>query len=581
MHIICLSAVLLFLGCSGTDGRRERLDAIEELMESEPYPRQALEELSRLDSGAMANVGDRMMYELLRLELKLKNDLPVSDIGCFDTVISYFGDIGDRRHMADAYQYKGMALFRMADYQGAMRSYTAALDIAEGLDDTLRMARARDWIGEVYYECFNRVPSIDEQRLVAELYRNTDKELNYHYSLVELAIELAYAGQPEESLRLLDSIAFVRDHGLEALDALYRLAHATPLLYAGRTAEAKEILKEAAGSEYAGAFSLNELRNLVNIYIAENKLDSARIWLERGAANKGFRDHHVYYRALGDIDRAAGDYESAMRNLSVYYAGCDSAYAAALRNNVQQARTDYFAQTAESARLKVWHQRSLVILLLGLGAAGVVLLLYMAVRCRARRMEMVNKLLVISELSHRLQHHESVNADMAERLREDKSRVESLTRTLSDRTAQYERLRRLADELWAASFAPINSLCDDYFNNRGSKNTKALLYTSVEAEIEKLKSKESVGAFIKKIDDYSDELLSRAFDYFAPMRTYDRYFMALLVGGISTRAACVLADMSMANYYAKRKRVISRIAESDFDGRDDLLEYIERNSTGV
>lgn len=573
--ILALAAVMAFLACGC--GRRgvARLEAVEALMEAQPYPSVALDSLAAIDSAEVMGGYPRALYDLLWLELNLKNYREVADLSRIDGAIATFESLGDSRHLADAWHYKGLAMFEAGDYASAMNAFSAALDIAGELSDTLRMARACEVVGDIYSRCGQGVQACRWRRRTVGLYHHTDKTLNYYYALVELAADLAQIGEPAASVELLDSISFVASYGDPVLTAQYELSYAAPLAALGKTRRAKSILMQAAQNPNSRTFSEEDVDRLVGIYLAEGRVDSARMWLDYGVRYGRHADGPMRYKTLGEINRAEGDWQAAVENMERYYEAYDSAYAALADNTVQQARTDYYRDTVRRAGERSLRQRYYIVAMCAVVAVMAVGLLYLVILSRARRAEIINKMLVIRDLTHRIRRQETAGADISARIVEGQTAIEQLSSSLSSQNERNTQLRELTDELWETTFAPVDRLCDEYFNKRDSKYTKELLYTSIEDEIRRLRSKEGADKLVRTVDLYHGGLLTRAFEYFGPVESSERFFVALMVAGVSPRAICLMSGMSLSNFYTRRRRIIDKVAKSAFADRLELLDCLD------
>lgn len=121
--------------------------------------------------------------------------------------------------------------------------------------------------------------------------------------------------------------------------------------------------------------------------------------------------------------------------------------------------------------------------------------------------------------------------------------------------------KSVAEYLFRSGFDSLDKLTTVYFTSRS--DTPDLIIKSIETQLDRLKSDESLELLCKKIDLLYDGILSRIKSEIPKMKTADIYFIALKLAGFSPKSICFFLDITPTNYYTKWQRIRNRLAESD------------------
>lgn len=141
-------------------------------------------------------------------------------------------------------------------------------------------------------------------------------------------------------------------------------------------------------------------------------------------------------------------------------------------------------------------------------------------------------------------------------------------RRLSHLSSTNAELHSQVESLFSSHYATINRLCDEYFEKADSERMRLTLLKSVEEEITKFRSE----ANLRKIEETVNRYFNGAIDHMKKQlpkfKSTDFTFIALIASGLSPRAVCLLTDISLKNFYAKRSRLRERIANSNSTDRE-------------
>lgn len=147
-------------------------------------------------------------------------------------------------------------------------------------------------------------------------------------------------------------------------------------------------------------------------------------------------------------------------------------------------------------------------------------------------------------------------------------------RMLSDEQQHNTALRSHIDTLFADRYKTISLLCDEYFEKAGSEHLRLSLYKRVEDEINRLRTPQSLHLIEEAVNRYRDGIIARLRAQLPQLKPADITFITLIYAGFSPRAVCLLAGLSLKNYYTKRSRLRDRIAASTAPDRDSFTAML-------
>lgn len=145
---------------------------------------------------------------------------------------------------------------------------------------------------------------------------------------------------------------------------------------------------------------------------------------------------------------------------------------------------------------------------------------------------------------------------------------------LSDERQNNTTLRSHIDTLFADRYKTLSLLCDEYFEKAGSEHLRLSLYKRVEDEINRLRTPQTLRLIEDAVNRYRDGIIDRLRTQLPQLKPADITFITLIYAGFSPRAVCLLAGLSLKNYYTKRSRLRDRIDASNAPDRYNFTTYL-------
>ena len=140
-----------------------------------------------------------------------------------------------------------------------------------------------------------------------------------------------------------------------------------------------------------------------------------------------------------------------------------------------------------------------------------------------------------------------------------------------------ESKEELVEALFRDRWRVVNKLCDIYYEKSDSAGAMKFIVRDIEAELQELRSKESIRDILATADRCLDGEISRLQQECGEfLKEQDIEFVGLIYAGLSVRAVCYLTGLRKANFYQKKNRLMKRIAESDAPAREEFVERLAK-----
>lgn len=147
--------------------------------------------------------------------------------------------------------------------------------------------------------------------------------------------------------------------------------------------------------------------------------------------------------------------------------------------------------------------------------------------------------------------------------RVNSEQMNKLLMLISENEMTNRQLKTKMAELMRNSFSTINQLCYEYFEKADTNFLKKSIYTKVEQEIEKLKSKDQSSKFENTLNEYCDGIMLRIKAQIPQLTDAELTLLVYLYSGLSARTICVLMDIQLKTFYMRRLRLKNKIDTSD------------------
>jgi len=324
-HYLLLGiGLLLFISifsCSKQISPEEELmSRVENIIEQHPDSA-----LKMLDSIPYPEDLSKYLYNKYNLLLVRAKDKSYKDI-TGDTVIfavkDYFINQKDDKNAAYAAFYAARVLHEQKEEEKAFKAYDTATDMAREIKDYNLMGLTQANLGILYREHDMHKEAIAANKKAAEFFRIAENHKNEISVLSQIADCFLLENKPDsaftyynECLQLADQFRF------ENLQSNIRQAEGVAYRKTGKNDQAKRMFYDALIYTPDSVNIGRLLLNLAQVYQSENRIDSAKFYLNR-ALTLSLKDPYLLrtsYLLLSQTEEKDGNYRQALNNYKEYY----------------------------------------------------------------------------------------------------------------------------------------------------------------------------------------------------------------------------------------------------------------------
>ena len=564
---VLAAAVLLSVGCGYR--RPEQLAISVDSFLAVEHPDSARRLLQAMNPERMSR-NDRARWSLMLGLAEVASGDTLAGRRTLDRGMRYYDRHGSDSERAEAWYTYAKAHVRIGDMEEGIRGYTESAILAEKalagkpLDDSLRkrtetlLVAVYHTLGLLYFEQgYDAVEPFAKAVEAARANGNAEQE---GYSRFMLASAHCAAGDYRQAIEILSPLVeaadtipfryFAQQVRIQNLLFHTYLGDWTPAqLLAARDSIDLDVIRTAPLS-YGKAASEDTGRSFYDVASAiifhrDGQLDSARRYIEESLACRDtFHQGSVgLFNLAAGIYHDRGDDARAYDYMQQYVSVKDSLFE--VQRGAQVAELERRFRTANevalreaSLRYRAWI--AALVALLVIMAAGWAVVGYR--RKLRRRDEQLSESLALLD-SYRESH-------------------DSLTSRLDASDAREAALKRLLEGRVAA----VRDIAATYYTyGEGERLTAKMRDLAL--------SPAMLADVVDMADLYSDRAVTRLREQFSgwTARNYD--FAALVIAGFSPQEICVMLGMSLNGVYTLKSKLKRRIADSEAEDRDRLLEY--------
>lgn len=558
---VWIVTILCLVSC-GRSPMQSHLESVESSLDQAPDS--ALMALLQIDTATIKGDRQRAFYKLLLAESEYRNYIDETDDRLLEDAIAFFQRKGDRNRLMRALFQQSTIQFNISDLSHSMVSALRAKEIAESLNDVVYMAKICEHISDIYNLSYNGAEEFKYMSLAAHYYKLAGKNLNFAYSTIDKSRSLWNMGNAKESLILLDSIGPHLSKSDSTLQRYFYESRIKPNMSLGLVDEAKESLDSLlcySGSDYSVDLAIP-----LEISLAEKEFVTAKKIMESMLSHATDVDSDAmlllalyhYYKAKGEHANALSHYEKLMhiQNETVKHT---------LAESVVKAQSEYFASSALSAKrhadeIRLWW-------LISIAVAVIVIIgsiVYYRWKIKRKIIEVEKKMDEIDNLSYTIRTRDESLLSLNKTVEKRDSQLLELSRRIDCDRQTISVMEDKVNNLYRAQFNTINELCNDYFAKKdASDKVKLSIFKEVEAQILKLRDKQNLQELEKSLDEYNNGIASKLYQCFPEMKRIDKTFLILTFAGLSSKAICIICDITIGNYYNKRQRLKAKIEASE------------------
>ena len=544
--------LLLFSGCSGGGIRlAETLSHAEKIVAEAPDS--VLRLLRELPTDALRSRELRARYALLQAEAAERAGTPNNNDSILRIAWEYY-----RKHpheirgICKTLYYRGQSRLRQGDKPGALRLFLEVEEKLRPIDEPYYLGLLYLRIGGVYRAELNFVRAYRYYRDARDLFIRSDAARQ---------TTEAQLGMTVSALRMRDLGRALRDcsMALERADELRddTLVRRSLALFATiyTVAETERIphdLLHRIEASIRSDTSAAECCTRAQTFLLRNRPDSARRCLQRAETLDPDNDvlpmiEYTAYR----VESRAGRYREAARKIDRFIFLNDSLTRTALQASAGMIERDYFRERAAFADFRMQNRR------LGerLVAAVVLLLLLIAVLI----------------LRQRIRLHKERNERYLLLVREAEAEYRNLARSLQQRDRDEARMKGLI----ASRFDIVDRLGKTLYERENTVSGQAVMTREVKRIIEGFAENGDMLQELEHIVDMAhDGVMRKLRRNFPKMKESDVRLLCYIFGGFSPQVISLFMEENVANVYARKSRLKSRIKASEAPDRELFLTLL-------
>ena len=548
--------LLLFSGCSGGGIRlAETLSHAEKIVAEAPDS--VLRLLRELPTDALRSRELRARYALLQAEAAERAGTPNNNDSILRIAWEYY-----RKHpheirgICKTLYYRGQSRLRQGDKPGALRLFLEVEEKLRPIDEPYYLGLLYLRIGGVYRAELNFVRAYRYYRDARDLFIRSDAARQ---------TTEAQLGMTVSALRMRDLGRALRDcsMALERADELRddTLVRRSLALFATiyTVAESERIpddllrrIETSIRSDTTAAGYCTRAQT----FLLRNRPDSARRCLQRAETLDPDNDvlpmiEYTAYR----VETRAGRYRDAARMIDRFIFLNDSLTRTALQASAGMIERDYFRERAAFADFRMQNRR------LGerLVAAVVLLLLLIAGLI----------------LRQRIRLHKERNERYLLLVREAEAEYRNLARSLQQRDRDEARMKGLI----ASRFDIVDRLGKTLYERENTVSGQAVMTREVKRIIEGFAENGDMLQELEHIVDMAhDGVMRKLRRDFPKMKESDVRLLCYIFGGFSPQVISLFMEENVANVYARKSRLKSRIKASEAPDRELFLTLLGTGS---
>ena len=546
--ILGLSAILFFTGCYNRE-HISRLDEAEALLQNKPDSALTiLKQLRREGSQA-----EQARYALLYSEALDKNHIKVTDDSLIRQAWSHYKHyFKDLRHQCKTLYYWGRIKLRAGDKPGALRLF---LKIEEKLKDTNEpyyTGLLYGQIGEVYYEQMNYSRAYHYFREARNNFRQSDNVREETESTLDMAASAFHSKDIEKAMRLYAAALDLADEQKNDHLAKASLTNLASLyVVSGKRQIPHDLLQRIELS--ARQDTLYGYHTLIDVNLLKNRIDSARYYLALAEAQTtDIRDLADLQYTAYRIEAQTRNFEKATDNIHRYIYLTDSLTRSNMQFSAGMVEREYFKERTDFAEYRMknrttWEIAAATVILLMIGVA------YYITRQRLRlQRERTDRYLLLAE--------------------EANSEYKTLTERMEGQRNTENHLKGLI----ASRFDIIDKLGKTYYERENTASQQAAMFHEVKQIITDFaENNEMLQELELIVNTCHDNAMQKLRNDFPAMKEADIRLLCYIFVGFSPQVISLFMKDTVANVYARKSRLKSRIKSAETANKDLFLSLFE------
>lgn len=546
--ILGILIVLSFTGCYNRE-QDYRLDEAEALLQNKPDS--ALTILQQFIPGSQQ--AEQARYALLYSAALDKNHIKITNDSLIQKAWNYYEHHPKNlRNQCKTLYYWGRIKLRADDKAGALRIF---LEIEKKLKDTNEpyyKGLLYNQIGEVYYVQMNYNRAYHYFRESRNNFRQSENLREETEATLDMAASAYHSKDIEKAMRLYSAALDLADEQKNDELAESSLTNLASLyVISGKRQIPHDLLQRIELS--ARKDTLYGYHTLVDVQLLKNRVDSARYYLKLAEAHTtDIRDMADLYYTAYRIEAQSKNFEKATDNIHRYIYLTDSLTRSNMQFSAGMVEREYFQEQSAFAEYRIKNRTileisAIVIVILLLGVAWYII----RQRMRLQR-ERTDHYLLLAE--------------------EANSEYKALTERMEGQRSTESHLKGLV----TSRFDIIDKLGKTYYERENTLSQQAAMFQEVKQIITDFsENNEMLQELELIVNTCHDNAMQKLRNDFPAMKEADIRLLCYIFVGFSPQVISLFMKDTVANVYARKSRLKSRIKSAETTHKDLFLSLFE------
>lgn len=546
--IIKILIILSFTGCYNRE-QDSRLDEAEALLQNKPDS--ALTMLQQFIPGSQQ--AEQARYALLYSAALDKNHIKITSDSLIRKAWNYYEHHPKNlRNQCKTLYYWGRIKLRADDKAGALRIF---LEIEKKLKDTNEpyyKGLLYNQIGEVYYAQMNYNRAYHYFRESRNNFRQSENLREETEATLDMAASAYHSKDIEKAMRLYSAALDLADEQKNDELAESSLTNLASLyVISGKRQIPHDLLQRIELS--ARKDTLYGYHTLVDVQLLKNRVDSARHYLKLAEAHTtDIRDMADLYYTAYRIEAQSKNFEKATDNIHRYIYLTDSLTRSNMQFSAGMVEREYFQEQSAFAEYRIKNRTileisAIVIVILLLGVAWYII----RQRMRLQR-ERTDHYLLLAE--------------------EANSEYKALTERMEGQRSTESHLKGLV----TSRFDIIDKLGKTYYERENTLSQQAAMFQEVKQIITDFsENNEMLQELELIVNTCHDNAMQKLRNDFPAMKEADIRLLCYIFVGFSPQVISLFMKDTVANVYARKSRLKSRIKSAETTNKNLFLSLFE------
>lgn len=546
--ILGILIVISFTGCYNRE-QDSRLDEAEALLQNKPDS--ALTILQQFIPGSQQ--AEQARYALLYSAALDKNHIKITNDSLIRKAWNYYEHHPKNlRNQCKTLYYWGRIKLRADDKAGALRIF---LEIEKKLKDTNEpyyKGLLYNQIGEVYYAQMNYNRAYHYFRESRNNFRQSENLREETEATLDMAASAYHSKDIEKAMRLYSAALDLADEQKNDELAESSLTNLASLyVISGKRQIPHDLLQRIELS--ARKDTLYGYHTLVDVQLLKNRVDSARYYLKLAEVHTtDIRDMADLYYTAYRIEAQSKNFEKATDNIHRYIYLTDSLTRSNMQFSAGMVEREYFQEQSAFAEYRIKNRTileisAIVIVILLLGVAWYII----RQRMRLQR-ERTDHYLLLAE--------------------EANSEYKALTERMEGQRSTESHLKGLV----TSRFDIIDKLGKTYYERENTLSQQAAMFQEVKQIITDFsENNEMLQELELIVNTCHDNAMQKLRNDFPAMKEADIRLLCYIFVGFSPQVISLFMKDTVANVYARKSRLKSRIKSAETTNKALFLSLFE------